>query len=323
MHDVITIGSALVDIFITSKQFVLKPTSKGTMICQAYGEKINVEGLKLFTGGGGSNAAIGFSKAGFSVATVTETGKDALAELLLSDFHSAHVSTNYIAQERKEETGGSVILLGEDGGRTIMVHRGASSMLDPHDIPMRALKNTDWIHLSSIGGRINTIKFIGSAIKEGKAKCSWNPGTAEIELLVKGTLSISDLPCNVLLVNLVEWKLLRTVQARLRKAVPEIIVTDGENGGKVYLKTKPRPISFKSGGVVAVDATGAGDAFGVGYVTARLTGRPPLEAVEWGVKNASSVVQSLGAKTGLLTREELGSEKPEKPKKYLSYPNPK
>jgi len=140
MYDLITIGSALIDIFIRSKQFILRPTSKGTLICQLYGEKIDVDSFLIATGGGGSNAAVGFARAGFNVATVTETGKDTLADLLLSEFHKECVATNYVAQERREETGGSVIMLGEDGGRTVMVHRGASSLLDPHDIPMRAVK---------------------------------------------------------------------------------------------------------------------------------------------------------------------------------------
>lgn len=317
MYDVITIGSALVDIFIRSKQFVLRPTSKGTMICQAYGDKIDVEGFELHTGGGGSNTGVGFARVGFTVATVTETGKDSLSELLFSEFHKERVSTNHIVQEKKEETGGSVALIGEDGGRTIMVHRGASSMLDPHDIPMRAVKSAGWIHLSSIGGRLLTLKKIGSAIKEGKARCSWNPGLAEIELLVSGKLDIKDLPCAVLIVNLTEWKLLRTIQRQLKQAVPEIIVTDGKEGCKLYLTKKARPISYPSGGADAVDATGAGDAFAVGYVSARIHNKRPQDAVPWGVRNATSVVGHLGAKAGLLTQKQLAKDDP--PKKYLNY----
>lgn len=320
MQDIFTIGSALVDIFVQSKQFVLKPTSSGMMICQSYGEKIDVEGFQLFTGGGGSNTAVGFARAGFSVASVSETGRDSMSELLLCDFHNEKVSTTYIAQERREETGGSVILIGQDGGRTVMVHRGASSMLDPYDIPMKALKKTTWIHLSSIAGRVATLQKIGWAIKEGKAGLSWNPGLAEIEKLVTGDLKIEDVPCQVFIVNVSEWKKLRSVWRSLKKNIPEIVVTDGEKGGKLYLPKKARPISFKSGGVAAVDATGAGDAFGVGYVTARLSGKKPQDAVAWGVANASSVVQHLGAKAGLLSKNELIASTPEKEKKYLNYP---
>lgn len=305
MHDVITIGSALIDIFIKSRQFVLRPMSKGTLICQVYGDKIDVDGFKISTGGGASNTAVGFSRAGFNVATVTETGKDTLADLLLAEFHREKVSTNFIAQERREETGGSVILLGEDGGRTAMVHRGASSQLDPHDIPMKALKRCDWIHLSNIAGRLPALQKIAAALREGKAGCSWNPGAAELDLIHSGKLSPELLSCKIMIVNAEEWKKIRLQQRAFKEIIPEIIVTDGSKGGKLYLKTERRPISFLSSGMKTVDATGAGDSFAVGYVTARLKNKKPLEALEWGKANAGSVVQHLGAKEGLLSAAEL------------------
>lgn len=305
MHDIITIGSALVDIFISSHQFVLKPMSKGTLICQVYGEKVDVDAFKIVTGGGGSNTAVGFSRAGFNVAAVTETGKDTFADLLMTEFHTERVSTNFIAQEKREETGGSVILLAADGGRTVMVHRGASSQLDPHDIPMRAVKKTDWIHLSSIGGRMPALKKIAAALEEGKTGCSWNPGAAELALIKSKKIKATTIPCNILILNLEEWKTIRLQQRAFRETVPEIIVTDGARGGKLYLKDFRRPLTFSSSGVKTVDATGAGDSFSVGYVTARLKGKQPIDAIEWGTANAGSVVKHLGAKEGLLSLKQL------------------
>jgi ribokinase len=308
MHDVITVGSAVVDVFIKSKQLVLRPTSKGTMICQAYGEKVDVEHFALVSGGGASNTAVGFARAGFCVAAVTETGKDTMSELIVSEFHRECVSTNFIAQERREQTGGSVILIGEDGGRTIMVHRGASSQLDPHDIPMRPLKLAKWVHVSSIAGRILTLRKIFAAVKEGKAGCSWNPGLAELQLLSEGQLKPETVPCQILLLNVQEWKKIRLVQRRCRDHIPEIVVTDGDKGGALYLKGNRRPIRFAAGGKQCVDATGAGDAFAVGYVTARMNQLEPESAVQWGVRNASSVIQHMGAKQGLLSRSGLENE---------------
>lgn len=305
MHDVLTIGSALVDIFIKSHQFVLKPISKGTLICQVYGEKIDVDGFSIVSGGGGSNTAVGFARAGFNVASVTETGKDTLSELILSEFHAECVATNYIVQEKREETGGSVILIGEDGGRTVMVHRGASSMLDPHDIPMKAVKKADWIHLSSIAGRLPALQKVAAGLREGRAQCSWNPGSAELELINQKQLTAETIPCKILILNLEEWKKIRLHQQAFKAVVPEIIVTDGSKGGKLYLKGARRPHSFDSSGIRTIDATGAGDSFAVGYVTARLKGVQPVEALEWGKANAGSVVQHLGAKAGLLTAQQL------------------
>lgn len=305
MYDIVTIGSALVDIFIKSRQFVLKPMGKGTLICQVYGEKIDVDGFTIVTGGGGSNTAVGFSRAGFNVACVTELGKDSFSEQIISEFHDECVATNFIIREKREETGGSVIMIGEDGGRTIMVHRGASSMLDPHDIPMKIIKKSDWVHLSSIAGRLPALQMIATALKEGNTYCSWNPGSAELDLINKKKLHAQTLPCKILMLNAEEWRKIRVQQASFKEVIPEIIVTDGDKGGKLYLQNVRRPITFNSSGLKVVDATGAGDSFAVGYVSARLKGLEPLKALEWGNANAGSVISHMGAKAGLLTVDSL------------------
>ena len=58
-----------------------------------------------------------------------------------------------------------------------------------------------------------------------------------------------------------------------------------------------------------VDSTGAGDAFGSGFVAGLMLGKPIEEAVEWGKKQAASVVEHIGAKKGLLTRDQISKIK--------------
>ncbi|MEX0895808.1 MAG: carbohydrate kinase family protein [Patescibacteria group bacterium] len=305
MFDVITIGSALVDIFIKSKDFELRKTRGGVMLCQMYDQKIAVDNFEVATGGGGGNTAVGFSRAGFTTAVISETGRDALARLVLDDLHKNCVQTSLIAQERRESTGGSAILVGSDGGRTVMVHRGASSMLDPHDIAVRPMKNSSWIHLSSIAGRILTLKKIGTIVAENKLGCSWNPGTTELELLKSGELSPSELPCQILLLNTSEWRMIQPLQKELKKIVPEIVITDGRKGGRIFVKGQRKAIQYQATSKKAIEETGAGDAFGVGYVVGRLHDREPAAAARVGARNAASVVQYFGAKAGLLHKDAL------------------
>lgn len=305
MYDVITIGSALVDIFVKSSQYTLKNTKRGMMLCQLYDQKIDVDSFTVATGGAGGNTAVGFSRAGFMTAVVSETGKDVFSQVVLDELRRDCVHTKFVAQERQEQTGGSVILVGADGGRTVLVNRGASSMLDPHDIPARALKRARWVHLSSIGGRLFTLKHIANIIRETDIRCSWNPGSAELDLLASGALDPTALPCQVLLVNKDEWASIQSVQATLRSHVSEIVITEGKKGGKIYLQGERRAARFKSSGAKTVEETGAGDAFAVGYVVARLHDRSPMDAVTIGSKNAGAVVQQVGAKAGLLHRDQL------------------
>lgn len=305
MHDVVTIGSALIDIFITAKSFNLEHRDDGVFICQRYGDKVDVDSFEIRTGGGAGNTAVGFARLGFSTAVVSELGKDDLSKLVMEEFHKEFVSTNFVIQEKKEETGGSVILVGSDGGRTVLVHRGASSMLDPQDIPLRALKSARWVHLSSIAGRSATLHMIAQGLSAGRTELSWNPGQGEIQLLLKKDIHIRQLPCKILFVNATEWQQLAPLHTDIRQHVPEIIVTNGGKGGTVFTKSEPQGIHYSSARRKAIDETGAGDAFAVGYVAARLRNKTAETACSWAVRNATSVIQHYGAKKGLLSETQL------------------
>jgi ribokinase len=113
MPDVISIGSALIDIFIHSDQFTIHQDQQNVLLCQDFGEKIEVESLTVHTGGGGSNTAVGFARMGFSTAIIAETGRDAFAQIVSSELEREQVDTSLLVREHKEQTGGSVILVSQ------------------------------------------------------------------------------------------------------------------------------------------------------------------------------------------------------------------
>lgn len=293
---VITIGSALIDIFIHSDQFI-KDKSGLLRIGDPSG-KSNVDSFVLRTGGGAGNTAVGFSRLGFDTAIISETGHDEFAKIVIDDLKDEGVDTKMVVKERKEETGGSIILGCKDGSRMILVHRGASSMLDPEDLRAQELAEADWVHVSSLSGRTRTLKNLFETLRFYKVKSSWNPGSADLALLNKGELKIEDLYVGVLILNKEEWDLVEKIQDRLIKQIGQIVVTDGTKGGRIFLGEGLRHL-YQAKKVETVNATGAGDAFCVGYVAGLLRGKDPEEAANWGVENAASVVRKLGAKVGL------------------------
>lgn len=304
MLDAVTIGSALVDIFISSSDFELQKTGDGIFLCQMYGAKIEVDSFELCTGGGAGNVAVGLARAGLSVATVVELGKDFWSSVVVDDLARNHVDTEYVIKERKERTGGSVILVGSDGGRTVMVHRGASSLLDPEDIPERLFERTQLVHLSSIAGRKHTLDTICSYAKKHSVRLSWNPGSAELALLAGGDVKIEDVPASVFIVNREEWSQLESQERSVRSHIPEILVTDGKNGLTLIVQGKEAHIPGISNASV-LDETGAGDGFIAGYMAARFYDHSPHEAVEWGLRNALGVISQIGAKAGLQSYSDL------------------
>lgn len=313
MLDAVTIGSALVDIFVTSEDFELQKMDNGIFLCQAYGAKIEVDDFQLHTGGGAGNVAVGLARAGLSTATIAELGRDFWSFVVAQDLEKNHVSTEYLVREKREKTGGSVILVGSDGGRTVMVHRGASSQLDPDDIPERAFQRTQVVHLSSVAGRLPTLQKIFGLAKQYAVFLSWNPGTAELAVLAGGELAVDEVTAQVLFCNKEEWERISTVQEALRQRIPEIIVTDGKRGLTVLTGQSEQTYpAHRSGSAPVIDETGAGDAFATGYIAARFYKKSPEEAVVWGMANAQGVIGYMGAKDGLLEYSHL-AELPQTP----------
>lgn len=301
MYDTISIGSAVIDVYVHSKEFHLDERGDGVYLCEKYGEKVDVERFELEVGGGGANTAVSFARLGFRSGVVAELGVDTPALIIKERLHREVVSERLMIEERLEKTGGSVILIGPDGGRTVMVSRGAASMLDPRDIPTATLERARWVHLANIGGRQATLETIFEAINA--RKLSWNPGKSELLLLREHRLRPHTIPCGIFSVNSEEWGMITAVQNEIISTFPEVLITNGKQGGTLILDGEPHP--YQADSLTAVDETGAGDAFISAYVAARLYDHPPEIALQWGGANAASVVGHIGAQPGLLKKSTI------------------
>ena len=305
MYQVITVGSVLVDVFVHAPSFESKSTGDKHLICQQLGEKIELDGFQVTTGGGAGNTAVGLTRLGFKTAVISETGRDDFSFLIINDLKREQVATELLILEKKEQTGGSVILIGADGQRTVLVHRGAAAMLDPYDVPLFHTSQAGWIHLSSIGGNQHTLEKIFNIVRRNReTRLSWNPGNKELELIKSGNLSLDLITGDVLFVNQEEWDSVAAQHAALTQIFSQVVVTNGRRGGQIWIKGKPA-WEYQSLAVKTVDETGAGDAFCAGYIGGQLLYKSPQDSAAWGVANAASVVKFYGAKLGLLDRERI------------------
>jgi sugar/nucleoside kinase (ribokinase family) len=305
MYQVITIGSALVDIFVHTHKFEVMDTSKGPLLCQTHGGKTEVDSFNVYTGGGGGNTAVGFARLGFKTAVMCETGRDNFSYLVIKDLEDQGVATNLIVSEKKEQTGGSVILICDAGERSVLVHRRAAAMLDPFDISAYWISESSWVHLASIGGREKTLQKIFASIKRSTStKLSWNPGKIELMMLAEKKLSIDEIPCEIFLLNQEEWAMIENIQSQILSSFPYVVVTAGKRGGDVYYQQK-HACHFPALSSQVTDTTGAGDSFATGFVAGIIWGKTPQEAATYGARNSASVVGCYGAKTGLLSKEKI------------------
>ena len=312
-YDVVSIGSAVLDIFMKSDKFRVVQSGDipgGIAMCEVYGGKMEVEEVQIVSGGGATNTAVSFARKELKAAVIAEMGNDPQSLLVHKDLEEDQVDTRFLVQEQGETTAVSVVLIAEDGGRSIMVHRGAAAMLTKQDLPLEDIE-TRWVHISSLGGNMDLLKTILMWAKAKKVRVSLNPGLKEIKHKEK---LLPLLPMvEILFVNRDEAKELWGIDysdESLWKSMQSLpgayvsVITDGARGGKVSANGK---VSFYEGEKVkkVVDTTGAGDAFASGMIAAVLYGKTYEQAVLWGIKNATSVLHYVGAKKGLLTLSEI------------------
>lgn len=309
----ITVGSAVLDIFMRSDKFKVVSSGDipgGIAMCEVYGGKMEVEEVTIVSGGGATNTAVSFARKELRSAVIAEMGNDPQSLLVHKDLEEAQVDTRFLIQESGETTAVSVVLISEDGGRSIMVHRGASAMLTKKDLPIVDLQ-TRWMHISSLGGNMDLLQTLLNWAKKNNVRVSLNPGMKEIAHKDK---LLPMLPMvEILFLNRDEAKNLWGIDYsddglwRSLQALPGAyvtVITDGSRGGKVSANGK---VSFYEGEKVkkVIDTTGAGDAFASGMVAGVLYGKSYEQAVEWGRKNATAVLMYVGAKKGLLTLSEI------------------
>src|SRR3989338_1478055 len=112
----------------------------------------------MVSGGGATNAAVSYSRKGFSAAPIIELGRDPAAEMILLELAREKIDLSLVIQEPEETTAVSVILLSGQGGNSIVTFRGASRRLTASDISFdklgMILKPGGWVHLTIISADI-------------------------------------------------------------------------------------------------------------------------------------------------------------------------
>jgi len=190
-YDVISIGSATLDIFVKSNQFKVVEDNtydSGLGLCEAYGAKIEVEDMHMASGGGGTNTAVSFARKGLKAGVIAEMGKDLPAQTILHELSDEGVDTSMMVQEGTEKTAVSVIMTSFEGGRSIITFRGASAMLQEKDIDWDKI-NAKWLYVTSLGGQLDLLrKLVEFADEKGS-----NPYM--MTSFVDGTKSMIEMAC--------------------------------------------------------------------------------------------------------------------------------
>lgn len=313
MYDIITFGSATRDVYLRSKKFIGTADQRAKtrkVIRLALGAKYDIPEILFETGGGGTNTAVGFAKLGFKTAVVTRIGAhDARGRILLDTLKEYGVDTRFVVRDTHEATAYSVLLQSPKGERTILVHRGVSANFTAHGIPWKALSRTKWFYISSLGGNLALMKKLIAFAKKHRIRVAINPGRAELAYGYRALMPVLK-GATVLMLNREEASRLtglpfekqQRMFAKLAAGTPGVVVvTDGNRGAHVADNEYKYFATVHS--VPVRDTTGAGDAFGTGFIAGYMhAGDDIAYALQMGIASAESTIQHVGAKNGLLNR---------------------
>ncbi len=317
MFDVVTFGSATRDLFLKSKDFKIMKSKEfvtGQGLCFNLGSKIYLDDLFFATGGGGTNTAVTFAGQGLKTACVGRIGSDPGGKAILEELEEFKIK-GFISEDKKIKTAYSIILSVSKKERTILVYSGACHYLTIKDIPFNQLKSR-WIYIAGLSGEsAKTLLPIINFAKKNKIKVSLNPGAGQLALGLEGLKNILS-NVNVLILNQEEGARLANLPFKKEKAIFEKL--DRFVRGIVVMTKGPEGVVVSDGKYIYsagifrekkyIDRTGAGDAFGSGFVAGLIRTKKIEEAIRLGSANGTAVVEELGAKNGLLTKSRYEKE---------------
>ncbi len=316
--DVLTIGSATQDVFVRSKaleEHADDDSPDGIAACFMMGSKMAIDELVFSTGGGATNAAVTFARRGLRTACLARVGSDAIGEEILHEMKREKIDARFMQKDTKQKTAYSIILLSGTGHRAIFTHRGASNALDHRTFPwhhwtkkMATSRIAKWIYVTSLGGDMPVLKEIFTHAERTRTKIAWNPGNRE---LLKGLKTLKPLlaQCDVVSLNREEAAVLTSLTPKNTQAILKalgdlpraaLLLTDGKRGA--YARSSGMTYFAPALKGKRVNTTGAGDAFGSGFVASWIKHADAKIALADAMLNSLGVITHMGAKAGILPK---------------------
>ena len=170
MFDVISFGSAVLDIFLDTGL-----REKGKFMAYPVGEKLQVRDMEFYIGGGGTNTAVAFSRLGLKTGYLGKIADDFSGKKILENLKKEKVE--FLGVFEKGSKGGySIILDSKEKDRTVLTYKGVNEEIKFSEINLKKLK-TKWIYLSSFLGRsFETEKRLAKKLYSQGVKIAFNRG---------------------------------------------------------------------------------------------------------------------------------------------------
>lgn len=304
MARIVSIGAALQDVYLVDHDD-FGTNSRGFFNQLELGTKVDIDKIQFSVGGGATNAATTFARNGHESIFMGCIANDPAGTAITNSLDDEGIDSSYVTYTDRAQTGYSVLLLAPSGERTILTCRGASAkfeLLNPDDLDTI---NPDWIYVTTFRGNMDMLDQFFTKAKSLGSKVMFNPGNLELQHRRKLLGLLSDV--DVLLVNrseakqIVEGSSLNELIGRIRNYVPAAIITDSNQGAIATDQIEVYRVGIYED-VRVKDSTGAGDAFGSGFLAAYANGKSFKDSLIFASANSTSVVQKIGSKAGIINQ---------------------
>ena len=310
MYDVITVGSATVDVFLKTKFSelikIIDPKGETDLLAFPSGSKILIDELEFTTGGGGTNTAVALSRLGHKIGFIGKLGTGTNSDFIHKNLKKEKI--DLLCGHGQGHAGYSVILDTLEHDRTILTYKGINDELRHEDIPYRKLK-TKWFYFSSmLEESFHTLERLAEFAQQNKIKIAFNPSTYLAE---KGLHHLKHIisRTELLVLNKEEACLIvgkddvEGLLFKLKSLGPKIVViTDGKH--ELFVIDEKYVYAAKPIFVKVIDTTGAGDAFAASFLCGILRKNDIEFSIKLGLVNTMSIVTHYGAKNILLSFNE-------------------
>lgn len=307
MFDITTIGDIKLDVFVDlgrDAKVSCNLDKSACKMCIDYGVKIPVDSAVTMMAGSAPNIAIGARRLGLKSSIISVVGDDAASTLAFEGLKKEGISPDYVRVQKGSQSSFAAILNFEGESTMLAVHQAFD-----YKIPTNI--KSKWFFVSEMGAKYKELyRELIDCCGKG-AHVALNPGASQIEEYDDALLELVK-ACDLLIVNQSEAKSLTGSPSNdtpvlldtLKHMGPKtVVITKGKDGAwALHEGVKYHSPMFPG---ERVEATGAGDSFATGVVSAIIAGYDMPTALTWGAVNAASVVQHVGPQAGLRTLAQL------------------
>jgi len=274
-------------------------------------QEVELEEFQVFSGGSAANIATGLARLGQEVFFLGAIGDDRYGSMLKEELEN--VRCDYLREIPGAVSGTVMVIVDEQGLRTMYTYPGANLHYDWHQVSDEFLDQLDYLHLSSPAmssveqllslqspTRAFKISLDPSKLMTSRGLHSLRPLLTKTEILFLNEAELHDLYPGLEREDaLYELHQLGIRHLFIKLGARGAVYSQMTSDGQLRLLSHP---ALK---VVAIDSTGAGDAFASGVLYGLSRNWTAEQVLRLGIEMGTRAVAVIGARKGLPYREQL------------------